>query len=127
MQLWTLPGENPEGTLLYTQTLDSNYFIRADMRIEKIISEVGTVNLNLQAGGGLFAVNVGDIPGHAEVLMEIRCDPKISFFGDAVVFNGEEAALFMDVYWKVRTSLFLHSQLRPRHCSWMCPGRCVLF
>ena len=139
MQLWTLPGENPEGTLLYTQTLDSNYFIRAGMSIHKDFYAHGaSIKINIDEGDGLFAAKIGQaIPEfadtqYAEVLIELTCGPKISFLGlnddgsDRLMFDGGEADLQMSMYWKVRTSLFLHSQLRRWHCWCMCIGRCVL-
>ena len=138
MQLWTLPGESPEGTL-DTQTLDSHYFIRAGMSIQKDFNAHGaSIKILINEGDGLFAAKIGQaIPEsadtqYAEVLIELTCGPKMSFLGvnedgsDRLMFDGGEADLQMSMYWKVRTSLFLHSQLRRCRYWCMCIGRCVL-
>ena len=97
-----------------------------------------SIKINIDEGDGLFAAKIGQaIPEfadtqYAEVLIELTCGPKISFLGlnddgsDRLMFDGGEADLQMSMYWKVRTSLFLHSQLRRWHCWCMCIGRCVL-
>ena len=111
MQLWTyFDSDNLHGTL-GTQRLDSNYFIRAIMNIEKAYSQGGTtiIHLNLEGGYGLLAVNVDDNPEHAEVLIEYWGMPKLSFLDDKyMVFKEVERNLAMSVYWKVRTCLLLH-------------------
>ena len=114
MQLWKLPDSNNEQGSFDYRTLDSSYFIKAGMSIQKGFEWKKMNNLNLDDGDGLFAVNNLE-GGHSEVLIALTCSPKISFFDELVVFDGGEAALRMDVYWEVCSILFLHSQLRLRH------------
>ena len=101
MQLWSgQSSEAPLGTFAY-QALDSDYFIRAGMSIQKEFSFI--MNINLNNGDGIFAAaNVGVYGAHAEVLIQLECAPVISFNGGYVRLDSGGRRLAMDVYWKVR-------------------------
>ena len=111
MQFWGLPAQdNEQGSFGYGG-MDSHYFIRAGMSIQRACNVDGKmVNLKFDDGDGLFSVHASQ--EFTSVLIELTCSPKISFFDELVVFDGGEAALRMGMdFVEVCSILFLHSQL----------------
>ena len=111
MQMWELPTQEFELGPFWQGTLDSSYFIKGGMSIQKSFEFITMSNLNLDAVDGHFAVNNLE-NGHSEVMVLLWCSPKISFFDELVVFDGGQPTLRINVHWKVCSILFLHSQLR---------------